>query len=60
MQRLGGSRTRSIVLVALLGSALIAVAVALNIGFIVVNWRAGACCWKKMPFKASKPATLPR
>ena len=41
MQRLGGSRTRSIVLVALLGSALIAVAVALNIGFIVVNWRAG-------------------
>ena len=41
MQRLGGSRTRSIVLVALLGSALIAVAVALNIGFIVVNWRTG-------------------
>ena len=41
MQRFGGSRTRSIVLVALLGSALIAVAVALNIGFIVVNWRAG-------------------
>ena len=41
MQRFGGSRTRSIVLVALLGSALIAVAVALNIGFIVVNWRTG-------------------
>ena len=41
MQRFGGSRTRSIVLVALLGSALIAVAVALNIGFIVINWRTG-------------------
>ncbi len=41
MQRFGGSRTRSIVLVTLLGSALIAVAVALNIGFIVANWRTG-------------------
>ena len=41
MDRTGGTRRRSIVLVALLGAGLIAVAVALNINFIVVNWRTG-------------------
>ena len=42
MQRFGGgNRTRSIVLAALFGSGLIAVAAALNVSFIVVNWRAG-------------------
>ena len=44
MQRFGGgNRRRSIVLAALFGSGLIAVAVFLNVSFIVVNWRAG--CW---------------
>jgi signal transduction histidine kinase len=37
----GGNRTRSIVLVALLGCSLIALTVALNVSFIVVNWRVG-------------------
>jgi len=41
MDRTGGTRRRSVVLVALLGAGLIAVAVALNINFIVVNWRTG-------------------
>ena len=42
MQRFGGGhRKRSIVLAALFGSGLIAVAVFLNVSFIVVNWRAG-------------------
>ena len=41
MDRTGGTRQRSIVLVALLGAGLIAVAVTLNINFIVVNWRTG-------------------
>ncbi len=42
MQRFGGgNRRRSIVLAALFGSGLIAVAVFLNVSFIVVNWRAG-------------------
>lgn len=41
MDRTGGTRRRSIVLVALLGAGLIAVAVTLNINFIVVNWRTG-------------------
>ena len=41
MHRFGGNRKRSVVLVALLGSGLIAVAAALNVGFIVVSWRAG-------------------
>ena len=41
MDRTGGTRKRSVVLVALLGGGLIAVAVALNISFIVVNWRTG-------------------
>ena len=41
MLRSGGSRTRSIVLVALLGSSLIALTVVLNVSFIVVNWRVG-------------------
>ncbi len=40
MDRSGGNRKRTI-LVALLGAGLIAVAVALNINFIVVNWRTG-------------------
>ncbi len=40
MDRSGGNRKRTI-LVALLGGGLIAVAVALNINFIVVNWRTG-------------------
>ena len=37
----GEVRRRKVWLVALLGSLLIAVAVALNIGWIVVNWRTG-------------------
>ncbi len=41
MLRSGGSRTRSIVLVTLLGSSLIALTVALNVSFIVVTWRVG-------------------
>jgi len=41
MDRTGGTRKRSIVLVALLGAGLIAVAVALNVIFVVVNWRTG-------------------
>ncbi len=41
MDRTGGTRKRSVVLVSLLGAALIAVAVALNISFILVNWRRG-------------------
>ena len=41
MDRTGGTRKRSVVLVALLGGGLIAVAVALNVSFIVVNWRTG-------------------
>ena len=41
MDRTGGTRRRSVVLVGLLGAGLIAVAVALNINFIVVNWRTG-------------------
>ena len=42
MQRFSdGNRKRSIVLAALFGSGLIAVAVFLNVSFIVVNWRAG-------------------
>ena len=41
MDRTGGTRKRSVVAVAVLGTVLIAVAVALNISFIVVNWRAG-------------------
>ena len=41
MHRFDGTRKRSIVLVALLGSGLIAFAVALNVSFIVVNWRTG-------------------
>lgn len=35
------SRRRSVVLVSLLGAALIAVALALNISWVVVNWRTG-------------------
>ena len=38
---LSGTRKRSVVLVALLGAVLIAVAIALNISWIVVNWRTG-------------------
>ena len=38
---IGGTRKRSVVLVSLLGTGLIAVAVALNISWIIVNWRAG-------------------
>ena len=38
---LSGTRKRSVVLVGLLGAVLIAVAVALNISWIVVNWRTG-------------------
>jgi signal transduction histidine kinase len=41
MDRSGGTRKRSVVLVSLLGAGLIVVAIALNISFIVVNWRAG-------------------
>ena len=41
MDRTGGTRKRSVVPVALLGAGLIAVTVALNVSFIVVNWRAG-------------------
>ena len=41
MDRSGGTRKRSVVLVSVLGAGLIAVAIALNISFIVVNWRAG-------------------
>ncbi len=41
MDRSGGTRRRAVILVWLLGAGLIAVAVALNISFIVVNWRAG-------------------
>ena len=41
MDRTGGTRKRSVVPVAVLGAVLIAVAVALNISFIVVNWRTG-------------------
>lgn len=41
MDRTGGTRKRSVVLVSLLGAGLIVVAIALNISFIVVNWRAG-------------------
>ena len=37
----GGTRKRSVVLVSLLGTVLIAVAVALNISWIIVNWRTG-------------------
>ena len=37
----GETRRRSVVLVSLLGSGLIAVAVFLNISWIVVNWRTG-------------------
>ena len=38
---LGGTRKRSVVLVSLLGAVLITVAVALNISWVVVNWRPG-------------------
>ena len=38
---LSGTRKRSVVLVALFGAVLIAVAIALNISWIVVNWRTG-------------------
>ena len=38
---LSGTRKRSVVLVGLLGAALIAVAIALNVSWIVVNWRTG-------------------
>ena len=41
IDRTGGTRRRSVVLVALLGAGLIAVAVVLNVSFIVVNWRTG-------------------
>ena len=41
MDRTGGTRKRSVVPVAVLGAVLIVVAVALNISFIVVNWRTG-------------------
>ena len=41
MDRAGGARKRSIVQVGLFGAGLIVVAVALNISFIVVNWRTG-------------------
>ena len=41
MDRSGGTRRRAVVLVRLLGAGLIAVAVALHISVIVVNWRAG-------------------
>ena len=37
----GEIRRRKVLLVGLLGALLIAVAVALNIGWIVVNWRTG-------------------
>jgi signal transduction histidine kinase len=37
----GNTRRRSVVLVSLLGAGLIAVAVVLNISWIVVNWRTG-------------------
>ena len=36
-----GVRGRKVVLVSILGAVLIAVAVALNVGWIVVNWRTG-------------------
>ena len=41
MDRSGGTRKRAVVFVWLLGAGLIAVAVGLNISFIVVNWRTG-------------------
>ena len=41
MDRTGGTRKRSVVLVWLLGAGLIAVAVALNVIFVVVSWRTG-------------------
>ena len=41
MDRTGGTRKRSVVPVAVLGAVLIAVAVVLNISFIIVNWRTG-------------------
>lgn len=41
MDRTGGTRKRSIVPVALLGAGLFAVAVALLVIFVVVNWRTG-------------------
>ena len=41
MDRTGDTRKRSVVPVAVLGAVLIAVAVALNISFIVVSWRTG-------------------
>ena len=41
MDRTGGTRKRSVVLASLLGAALIAVAVALNISFILATWRRG-------------------
>ncbi len=41
MDRSGGTRKRTVILVWLLGAGLIAVAVGLNISFIVVNWRTG-------------------
>ncbi|MAW64085.1 MAG: two-component sensor histidine kinase [Acidobacteria bacterium] len=41
MERTGLSRKHSVVLVWLFGAGLIAVAVGLNISFIVVNWRTG-------------------
>ncbi|MDA1094393.1 MAG: HAMP domain-containing sensor histidine kinase [Acidobacteria bacterium] len=41
MDRSGGTRKRAVILVWLLGAGLIAVAVGLNISFIVVNWRTG-------------------
>jgi hypothetical protein len=41
MDRSGGTRKRAVVLVWLLGAGLIAVAIGLNVSFIVVNWRTG-------------------
>ena len=41
MDRTGGTRKRSIVPVALLGAGLIAVAVALNVIFVVISWTTG-------------------
>ena len=41
MDRSGGNRRRSVLLAGVLGVGLIAVAVALNINFIVLYWRTG-------------------
>ena len=37
--RVGGRRTKSIIFFITLGASLVALAIALNVGWIILNWR---------------------